>query len=212
VRDSSRPINVSWFVALAAAVTGALLGVILIGNWIVGAEESEPPISQLTTETTAPASTESTTNEESQPLPVDSVSTSSSFSDTFGPRNLIDGDPGTYWNDASLHGEGAEIVLEFNDAVSIRELVFQNVADEVAFKRNYRIRGYEITSDDLPTPLVGELDDTQDQQRVELETEGTSVLRIRVTSTYPAESVGDQPGFEELAVAELTVLGWRTAG
>ena len=196
--------------ALAAAVAAALTAVLLIGNWIAGSEEPQPSTPQATTETTADSATGGITGEQPQPIAVDSVSASSSFSDALGPQNLIDGDPGTYWNDASLHGEGAEIVLEFDEPVSIDGLVVLNVSDEVAFSRNFRIRGYEITTDDLPTPLVGELADTQEPQRIDFETTGSTVLRLRVTSTYPAESVGEQPAFEELAVAEVTVVGLRS--
>ena len=65
-----------------------------------------------------------------------SVSASSSFSDALGTDKLIDGDPSTYWNDASPQGEGAELVFEFDVPVAIERLVVQNVVDETAFRRN----------------------------------------------------------------------------
>lgn len=55
-----------------------------------------------------------------------SVSASSSISDgAFGPESLIDGSPTTYWNDASLQGEGAELVFEFADPVQTETIVIE---------------------------------------------------------------------------------------
>jgi hypothetical protein len=141
-----------------------------------------------------------------------SASASSSFSDAFGPQNLIDDDPVTYWNDDSLRGDGAELVLEFTVAAAIERVVMQNVVDENAFRRNYRIRGYEITTDDVDLPLTGELADTQDPQTIQLVTAATTRLTLRVTSTYPAESVDGQAPFDELALAEVTVFGRLASG
>lgn len=210
--EASRPSNLSRFLALAAAVTFGVLGVVLIGSWIVGAGEPAASAPQSTTVTTEDVEPRPTSTVQPQQINVDSISASSSYSTDLGPENLIDGDPATYWNDASLHGEGAEVVLEFNEPVPILQLAIQNIADDVAFRRNFRIRGYEITADDLPSPVVGELDDSQELQRIEFQTEGSTVIRIRVTSTYPAETVDDLPPFEELAIAELRLLGSRPDG
>ena len=138
---------------------------------------------------------------------MDSVSASSSFNEELGPENLIDGDPATYWNDASQHGDNAELVFEFFGPVAIDHVVLQNVLEEAPFKRNFRIRGYEITTDDLDAPVIGELSDSNEPQTVEVDSQETTRLVIRVTSTYPAESVDGQVPFEELALAEVVVMG-----
>lgn len=197
----------------AAAVVVFVVIVVIIFVRIVGGDGDATAASEGTS--TTEANTDATTQPgaatapatEAEQLRPSAVSASSSFSDALGPENLIDSDPATYWNDASLHGEGAELIFEFEDPVTIERLVIQNVADAVAFRRNYRVRGYEITTDDLPTPVIGELADTQDAQTIPLVTTATTRLTLRVTSTYQAESAGGQAPFEELAVAEVTVFG-----
>ena len=85
---------------------------------------------------------------------------------------------------------------------------FQNVIDDERFRRNYRIRGYEIhlTPHDA-APTTGSLDDVSRPQRVDLPyTEARSVT-VHVTSTYPAEAYNDGPPFAELALAEVTFIG-----
>lgn len=204
--------------ALVFVVAGVLGFVLILGFIVlslVGGDpepaRSEPGAEAATTpeSTDTTASTFDTTESqvESAPLEVSTVSASSSYSEDLGPENLIDGDPATYWNDASLHGEGAELIFEFVSPVAIDTLVIQSPTKEAAFVRNYRVRGYEITTDDLPSPIIGDLPDGRDQQSVEIGSSTTSRLVLRVTSTYEARSFQDQPPFEELAIAEITLLG-----
>jgi len=193
-----------------------VVGVILAAQVlrILGGDGEEASVVETsTTEVGADASptTDSTTLASEQLVP-SSASASSSFSDAFGPQNLIDDDPATYWNDDSHGGDGAELVFEFAVAAAIERMVVQNVVDETAFRRNYRILGYEITTDDGSSPLTGELADTQDPQTIQLVTAATTRLTLRVTSTYPAESVGGEAPFEELAVGEITVFGRLASG
>ena len=182
---------------------------------ILGGDGEEASVIDVTstTEPTADSSprTGSTAVAAEQLVP-SSASGSSSFSEALGPQNLIDDDPTTYWNDDSRRGAGAELILELAVAAAIERVVLQNVVDDTAFQRNYRIRGYEITTDDVASPLTGELADTQDPQTIQLATTATTRLTLRVTSTYPAESVDGQAPFEELAVAEVTVFGRLASG
>ncbi len=200
-------------VTLGAVVLFVVIVVILVGRILGGDGDATatPEVTSTTQATGDPADTTELTPAAEELRP-SSVSVSSRFSDTFGPNNLIDGDPATYWNDASLHGEGAELVFEFEDPGAIDRLVIQNVVDENAFRRNYRIRGYEVTTDDLPTPITGELADTQEAQTIEVTTTATTRLTLRVTSTYAGESAGGQAAFEELALAEVTVFGRPASG
>jgi hypothetical protein len=182
---------------------------------ILGGDGEEASVIDVTstTEPTADSSprTGSATVAAEQLVP-SSASGSNSFSEAFGPQNLIDDDPTTYWNDDSRRGAGAELILELAVAAAIERVVLQNVVDDTAFRRNYRIRGYEITTDDVASPLTGQLADTQDPQTIQLATTATTRLTLRVTSTYPAESVDGQAPFEELAVAEVTVFGRLASG
>lgn len=196
-------------VSIGALVLVGVIAVILVGRVIGGDGDADAPSEVISATDTTPAETSAAAEPASaaRRLQPSSVSASSSFSETLGPDNLVDGDPATYWNDASLHGEGAELVFEFDPPVPIERLVVRNVVDETAFRRNYRIRGYEIITDDLPAPVTGELADTQEVQTIPLVTTATTKLTMRVTSAYQAESVEGQAPFEELAVAEVTALG-----
>lgn len=195
-------------VVVAGVLFGLALIIVLVVNSIIGGDQEAAGTESVATTSTALESSGSTRSaEKSSPLAVSSVSASSSFSETLGPENLIDSDPSSYWNDASMHGEGAELIFEFSPPVAIESIVIQNPGDEGAFTRNYRIRGYELSTDDLPSPVAGELADTQDPQTIDFVTTSTSRLVLRVISTYEARALSGQSAFEELAVAEVTFIG-----
>ena len=142
-----------------------------------------------------------------------SVDASSSFSAAFGPENLIDGDTDTYWNDAGLRGEGATLTFRFAQPVQIFDIEIQNLVDQVKFRRNYRIKNYVITVDDLPAvERAGTLDDNNTKQTIAIGSRDTRELVIRVTATYPAEAVGDDPAFEELALQSVRFFGVPSDG
>lgn len=187
-------------VAAAAAVALVMVMVALTIRALTGTDESDPGASDATS--TAPGE---------EPAPLGSgtvtpsrVSASSSINDAFGPENLIDGDPSTYWNDASLQGVGAELVFEFAEPVLIEEIIIEGAADLSAFRRNYRIRAYEVLFEGATDPVVGELLDTPDLQTISFTAIATSRVTIRVTSTYAGEAIDGRPGFDELAVAEVS--------
>lgn len=139
-------------------------------------------------------------------LPV-SVKASSQRGDAFGPENLIDGDPATRWNDDALHGVGAWLEFTFAQPVQIQEIEFQNVTDDESFRRNYKIQGYTITVDDLNVPISGRLVNSNEPQRVNVASLGTTTLRIDVTTTHLAEPVGENPPFDELALQAVRFFG-----
>lgn len=188
---------------LAAAAAAATLLVVILALMVqalTGTDPSDP----------GGSSTNSTVPEE-RPAPTGAVTIapsrvtpSTSLNDAFGPDNLIDGDPSTYWNDASLQGVGAELVFEFAESVPIEEIVIEGAADFSSFRRNYRIRGYEIIFEGGTDPVFGELLDTPDPQTISFTVTPVSRLTIRVTSTYPGQAIDDRPAFDELAVAEVS--------
>lgn len=163
-------------------------------------------------DTNAGESSTTTTTTSLTPTTIDrldptSVEASSSFPG-FGPEHLIDGDNDTYWNDNGLRGVDAELVFRFAQPVQIFDMEIQNLIDDVKFKRNYRIEGYVITVDDLPAiERIGTLEDTNRSQTIEIESIATTELRLRITSTYPAQAVGDDPAFEELALQSVRFFG-----
>ena len=192
-------------------VIGALL---LIAFIFVGTGESEHP-AESATEATDPSSTTTTstaaptaqTTPVNEQLAVADVRASSRFNDSLGPLNVVDGDAGTYWNDASAQGVDAELTFVFDAPVMLTEVVVQNVVDATAFARNYRVRGYEIVVGGVPV-AAGELADTQDAQRIGLVTPTTvSEVTLRVVSTFAGTAVGSLAAFDELAIAEVEFYG-----
>ena len=91
--------------------------------------------------------------------------------------------------------------------MSITEIELQNLVDNEKFKRNYKIQGYLITTDDLTIEISGRLSNTNDPQRVPIASIGTTELTIAVKSTYPAEPAGDRPPFNELALQSVRFFG-----
>jgi len=120
---------------------------------------------------------------------------------------LIDGDPETRWNDDSLRGAGAWMEFTFGTPVQITEIEFQNVTDDEAFRRNYKIQGYTITVSDLNVPISGRLVNSNQPQRVDVFSVESITLRIDVTTTHLAEPVGENPPFNELALQEVRFFG-----
>jgi len=177
------------FVALAA----------LIFNVFKGGGDVTADASTSTTVTTAPAAAVV----EIFPTSVEA----SSYANGFDPENLIDGDPTTDWNDDSARGVDAWLKFTFASPVRITEIELQNLLDDERFKRNYKIQGYLITTDDLSIEISGRLSNTNDPQRIPIASVGTTELTIEIKSTYPAEPAGDKPPFNELALQSVRFFG-----
>jgi hypothetical protein len=123
------------------------------------------------------------------------------------PEHLIDGDPETDWNDDGARGVDAWLRFTFAEPVRITEIEMQNLFDDERFKKNYKIQGYLITTNDLTIEISGRLANTNDAQRVPIASLGTTELIIEVKSTYPAEPAGDRPPFNELALQSVRFFG-----
>lgn len=189
-------------VAAAAAVTLLVIVALMVGA-LTESDQLDPGVSA--TNSTVPG--EVPAPSASQTITPSRVTASSSINDAFGPENLIDGDPSTYWNDASLRGVGAELVFEFTEPTLIEEIIIEGAADLSSFRRNYRIRGYEVVIEDGTDPVVGELLNNPDPQTISLTATSTRLVTIRVTSTYSGEVIDGRPAFDELAVAEVSFTG-----
>lgn len=136
-----------------------------------------------------------------------SVAASSQHSDSLGAQNLIDGDPETYWNDNSQRGIDAWITFTFATPVQIREIELQNIIDDEKFARNYKIQGYTIEVNDLSVKISGRLENSNQPQTIKIASLKTITLTISVTTVHAAETVGDQVGFDELALQEVRFFG-----
>ncbi|MDJ0791655.1 MAG: discoidin domain-containing protein [Acidimicrobiia bacterium] len=190
-----RALGVLAAVVLVVALIALMVNIFRSGD----AEVAGPETSSSTTTTTQPVIV-------SEIIPT-SVKASSQLSDRFGPENLIDGDPETRWNDKSARGVDAWLEFTFATPVQITEMEFQNVSDDTKFRQNYKIQGYTITVNDLNVPIRGRLVNSNEPQRVRIASLETFTLRVDVSTTYPAQPVGDQPPFDELALEDVRFFG-----
>ena len=82
-----------------------------------------------------------------------------------------------------------------------------NLPDDVRFKQNFRIRGYQITVDDLSFPITGQLANVNTRQVIPVASISTRTLTLEITSTFESEPVDDGVPFTELALADVRFFG-----
>lgn len=190
------------------AVLALVVLLALIYNFVFGGDDTvDTPVADDSS-----ASTESTPDTPvrgplDRIIPID-ISCSSELNATnLKCENLIDGTD-AYWNDNSLRGDGARIIVTFATPVQLEQVQFINIAEEESFRRNYRVRGVEIVADDLPgLPFRDEIPNDNDRPHaVTTPTLGTTQVIIRITSTWPSEPINGQ-AFDELALDELGFWG-----
>jgi hypothetical protein len=119
---------------------------------------------------------------------------------------LTDNDPDNSWN-ATEGGVGAELTFLFSPPVQITELFIDNVQEEERFRRNARVKGVEITTDDLVQSTIVELEDTNAPQKIQVGSIRTSSLTITITSAYPGQTFEGKEPFRELAMQQITFYG-----
>jgi hypothetical protein len=208
-RLSQEPLPVAPAPTLRTSPGGRALGVLvavvlfvglaaLIYNVFRGSDETAASSTTTSTSTTIPVATVE--------LFPSAVEASSSLTG-HEPEHLIDDDPDTDWNDDGARGVDAWLRFTFAEPVRITEIELQNLFDDERFKKNYKIQGYLITTDDLTIEISGRLANTNDAQRVPIASLGTTELVIEVKSTYPAEPAGDRPPFNELALQAVRFFG-----
>ena len=99
------------------------------------------------------------------------------------------------------------ITFLFSPPVQITEVIFYNLEDAERFARNARIKGVEITVDDLQQPTITTLEDTNQPQRVQVRSLHTSSVTITITSATPGSSYEGRAPFPELALKEVAFYG-----
>jgi hypothetical protein len=196
-RLSQDPLPVAPAPTLRSSPGGRALGVLIFNVFRSDDSTAESSTTTSTSTTIAVAAVELF------PSSVDS----SSFLTGHEPEHLIDDDPETDWNDDGARGVDAWLRFTFAEPVRITEIELQNLFDDERFKKNYKIQGYLITTNDLNIEISGRLTNTNDAQRVPIASLGTTELLIEVKSTYPAEPAGDRPPFNELALQAVRFFG-----
>ena len=188
---------------LAAAVLVVALVALLV-NVFRGGDDT------ATTTTIAATTTTNTIVELTQIAPTQ-VTATDRLSAGFDESNLIDDDLATEWQ---VNQATNPLTLEFRFAqpVEIRYIEIYNITDQDRFLRNYRIKGYKITTDDLPVEIRSTLLDLAGgPQRIDIASFGAETLMLEILTNYPSQAIGDQPAFEELVVAEVKFWGTVTS-
>ena len=184
---------------LAAAVLVVALVALLV-NVFRGGDGAE------TTTTIAATTTTDAVVELTQITPTQ-VTASDRLSAGFDESNLIDDDLATEWQ---VNQATNPLTLEFRFAqpVEIRYIEIYNITDQDRFLRNYRIKGYKITTDDLPVEIRSTLLDLAGgPQRIDIASFGAETLTLEILTNYPSQAIGDQPAFEELVLSEVKFWG-----
>ena len=197
----------------ALVVTAAVIAIVAITAFIFNAfggnGDPVPGTTLPGTETTlgdpADPTASPTPPSETVSLVPNRVVPSAQLSD-FPASNLIDTDPTTMWQ-VGQEGVGATVTFFFQEPVSLDRIEFLNLADPDSFRRNFRIRDIRIIPDDTTRAVVTALQDIQDLQVIPIQTTSTLSVRIEVTSTFPAEAVGDLSPFKELAILDISFFG-----
>ena len=193
----------------ALVVTAAVIAVVVIialfYNAFVDDEPSATTVDSSGATTTSSTAANGGTLPDTVELSANRVVPSAQLSG-FPADNLIDGDPLTMWQ-VGQEGAGATLTFFFPEPVALERIEFKNLTDQTKFLQNFRVRGLRIKPDDTTRPTIVELANTGDVQPVAIQTTGTKLVRIEVTSTFPAEAVGDQQPFKELAIEDITFFG-----
>jgi hypothetical protein len=182
---------------LAAAVLLVALVALLVNVFRGGTEAAATTTTVLQTTTTAPELTQIT--------PTD-VTASSQLNETYGADNLIDGDFNTEWQ--ASHGDDLSVTFHFSQPVRIEYIEIYNIEDQNRFLANYRIKGYRVTTDDLPqVDYQNNLSDTAGgPKRIDIASIETTSLTLEVLTTYASQAIAGV-AFDELAVAEVEFWG-----
>ena len=164
----------------ALLVLIVILLVVAVGALIINLRGDDGPAVTVTSTSDSPT----TTNTFVELTPTNVVA-SSELGQSFAAENLLDKDDDTEWQDASQRGNGAELTFTFAQPVRIVSIEIANSTDDERFKRNYRVRGYVITVDDLSIPIPGELEDKNELQRIQIGDRWHDAAQVRGKDDLP---------------------------
>ncbi|MGD2060308.1 MAG: zinc ribbon domain-containing protein, partial [Acidimicrobiia bacterium] len=190
-------------VRAALAISGLLLGVILIALFfnIFTGDDSTASESTTTTSTTVPVVVE--------PGPID-ILDQSCEPPGIGSlicANLTSGTTEEYqvsWEETST--DGVKITFTFFEQMAISQIQWRNIEDPTRFRQNYRASSIVIQAQDSLTPTPASLTDQPGTQLVPYSALNTATLEITVVDVFQAEVVEDNV-FDELAIDEITIIG-----
>lgn len=190
-------------VRAALAISGLLLGVILIALFfnIFNGDDPSANASTTTTSTTVPQIIEA------GPIEI--------LEETCTPEgigglicaNLTSATDAEYqvsWEETST--AGIKILFTFFEPMAVTEIRWTNIEDATRFQQNYRAQSLVILAQDSLSPVPATLQDQQGTQVVRYTALNTTTLEITVVDVFQAEIV-DGNIFDELAIDEIEVIG-----
>jgi hypothetical protein len=198
-------------VRAALAISGLLLGVILIALFFNIFTGDDPPTANGSSTTTT-----TTAQPLPDPAPIDILEENCSPEGIGGLicANLTNGQFGQ-GNEYQVNWPEVDdvvtITLSFREPMAITEIEWVNIDDEARFHQNFRPSSLSITSDDSVTPVIVELDDAPGRQVFPFSSLNTDRIVIEVVDVYLAE-VRDGNSFDELAIDEIIVVGRPVVG
>ncbi len=196
-------------VRAALAISGLLLGVILIALFfnIFSGEDPAEDTSTTSTPTTAPQV------QELGPIEILEETCTPQGISSFICANLTSGTDDEYqvsWEENS--DQGITIELSFFEPMAITQILWTNIDDPVRFRQNYRAQSITIEAQDsVAGPVPVRLQDQQGTQQVPFQALNTTTLTIRVVEAYEAEVMEDNR-FDEIAINEIEVIGRPVVG
>jgi hypothetical protein len=200
----------------AAIVISSVLAAVVLIALIVNAFGGDEPAATTvagngTTVVSAPG-----TEPDPAPIPVIRVTCDPEGIPGFPCDNLIDGAPTEYQvNYEELSAAGGEIVIKFSFAqpMQITRILWENITDEARFRRNYRVKSVNVKTEDsnLEVPLPLEDDSGLQDHRYETFLSGTTTVSLTVRTVFPSEVVDGQEPFNELAIEEITFVGYQAS-
>ena len=99
------------------------------------------------------------------------------------------------------------MTFTFDTPVRVDAVVISGIADDAVFHKSDRIRTFRLDPGGGGELVEGEIPDEPDPHRVDLGGVVTSLIVLEVVSTYRGEEHDGDPPTEQLAVAEVEILG-----
>lgn len=194
----------------AVVALSALLGVVILAAFLINLFSDEDPA----TTTTILGDSTTTTNGEvvvGQIAILRATCVPAGLEGAFGCPNLIDESDAEFqlnWNELPANEQIVTITLTFAQPMVVEKIIWTNIADDERFRRNYRAKGLIIEAEGNPVPHPQELRNEPGLQEFNFAVIRSNSITITIISVYPAEVVGEFEPFDELAIGEITVIGY----
>lgn len=194
-------------VRAALAISGLLLGVILLALFfnIFNGDDPSADATSTTTATTAP-----TIIEEPGPIDVLDQTCTPQGIGSLICANLTSGSTGAgneyqvSWEETAQ--DGVHIRFTFVEPMAITGIQWTNIEDPTRFQQNYRAQSLTITAQDQLTSVPVRLQDQPGTQQVPYSALNTATLEIHIVDVFQAQLVDDNI-FDELAIDEIVIIG-----